>query len=200
MEQREGAATFLGQSAHPEGSVVTVENRDPDCTPLKSDSLPTRWVRDRGASRNGSWERSKRNSSPKSRKRSALGVAATTTYPLFPPRPRSSRGARVGRDQAVHYTVRATFPDLHVIVDYEIARRTVWCSGSPCGDSPGGIFGRARHRKAVCLEVVDINRAGHDGRFVERWSSVDLFGVLLQLDGSAGASQEATRFSSRREP
>lgn len=35
--------------------------------------------------------------------------------------------------------------------------------------------------REITVELIEINRAGPDGRFVEHWSSLDLLSVLLQL-------------------
>lgn len=78
--------------------------------------------------------------------------------------------------------MRQTFPDFHVIVEDEIAEgdrvvQRITASGTHDGD----FFGVAPTGKKVAFDVIEINRIGPDGKFVEHWSSVDLLGVLQQL-------------------
>lgn len=97
------------------------------------------------------------------------------------------------------HIMRAAFPDLHVIVEDEIAEedrvaQRLSVRGTHKEESSGVPSGRG----IVSFEVIDINRAGHDGRFVEHWSSMDLLGVIEQLGGSAAGKGIGS--SSRREP
>ncbi|MDP8929588.1 MAG: ester cyclase [Actinomycetota bacterium] len=78
--------------------------------------------------------------------------------------------------------MRRTFPDVHPIVEDEIAEgdrvvQRIIVHGTHAQE----FLGVPPTGKQVTFEVVDINRAGPDGRFVEHWSSVDLFGLLQQL-------------------
>lgn len=78
--------------------------------------------------------------------------------------------------------MRRTFPDLHLIVEDEIAEADrVAQRVTVRGTHQGTFLGVPPTGKQVTFEVIDINRIGPDGRFVEHWSSVDLFGVLRQL-------------------
>jgi steroid delta-isomerase-like uncharacterized protein len=78
--------------------------------------------------------------------------------------------------------MRRTFPDLHLIVEDEIAEADrVAQRVTVRGTHQGTFLGVPPTGKQVSFEVIDINRIGPDGRFVEHWSSVDLFGVLRQL-------------------
>ncbi|HWB70862.1 MAG TPA: ester cyclase [Egibacteraceae bacterium] len=78
--------------------------------------------------------------------------------------------------------MRRTFPDFHVIVEDEFAEGDrVVQRISMRGTQAGEFLGVPPTGKQVTFQVVDINRAGPDGRFVEHWSSVDLFGLLQQL-------------------
>ena len=79
-------------------------------------------------------------------------------------------------------TLRRTFPDVHLIVEDEIAEADrVVTRVSVRGTHEGEFFGVAPTGRQVTFEVIDISRVGPDGRFVEHWASVDLFGVLSQL-------------------
>jgi predicted ester cyclase len=79
-------------------------------------------------------------------------------------------------------TLRRTFPDVHLIVEDEIAEADrVVTRVSVRGTHEGEFLGVAPTGRQVTFEVIDISRVGPDGRFVEHWASVDLFGVLSQL-------------------
>jgi predicted ester cyclase len=74
------------------------------------------------------------------------------------------------------------FPDFHAIVEDEIAEndrvvQRITCYGTHQGELPGV---RPTGR-AVTFQLIEISRAGPDGRFTEHWSSADLPGVLRQL-------------------
>ena len=78
--------------------------------------------------------------------------------------------------------MREVIPDLHVIIEDEIAEgdrvvQRLTVRGTPRGE----FMGIATTGRPVEFEVIDINRAGPDGRFVEHWSSVDLLGLQEQL-------------------
>jgi predicted ester cyclase len=81
------------------------------------------------------------------------------------------------------------FPDFHAIVEDEIAEgdrvvQRITCYGTHegefCGVRPTG--------QQVSFQIIDISRAGPDGRFAERWSTADLPAVLHQLSGPPPAS------------
>jgi predicted ester cyclase len=83
------------------------------------------------------------------------------------------------------------FPDFHAIVEDEIAEGDrVVQRITGYGTHEGELFGVPPTGKQVTFAVIEINRAGPDGRFVEHWSSFDLFGVLRQL-GAATAPPSA---------
>lgn len=75
-----------------------------------------------------------------------------------------------------------SFPDFHVIVEDEIAEgERVVQRLTVRGTHLGELFGVAPTSRPVQFSAIEINRAGPDGKFVEHWSSVDLFGLLQQL-------------------
>jgi predicted ester cyclase len=85
------------------------------------------------------------------------------------------------------------FPDFHAIVEDEIAEgdrvvQRITCYGTPegdcCGARPAG--------RPVSFQIIEISRAGADGRFVEHWSSADVPGVLRQFAGPAPAGLPST--------
>lgn len=89
--------------------------------------------------------------------------------------------------RALVSNLRRAFLDLHGIVDDEIVDgdrvvQRITCRGTHTGTPfvfpPSG--------REITVELIEINRAGPDGRFVEHWSSLDLLGVLVQL-GAASA-------------
>jgi len=43
----------------------------------------------------------------------------------------------------------------------------------------------------VSFQIIEISRAGADGRFAEHWSSADLPGMLRQLSAPAESSRTA---------
>jgi predicted ester cyclase len=74
------------------------------------------------------------------------------------------------------------FPDFHAIVEDEIAEgnqvvQRITCYGTHEGES----FGVQPTGEQVTFQIIEINRAGADGKFAEHWSSADLPGVLHQL-------------------
>ena len=75
-----------------------------------------------------------------------------------------------------------TFPDFHVIVEDEIAEGDrVVQRLTTRGTHQGELLGVPPTGKKVSIPVIEINRVGPDGKFVEHWSSVDLLGLLQQL-------------------
>ena len=85
------------------------------------------------------------------------------------------------------------FPDFHAIVEDEIAEddlvaQRITCYGTHRGEFPG-IRPTGR---PVSFQIIEISRAGADGKFAEHWSSADLAGVLRQLAGPPYAGRPAT--------
>lgn len=80
--------------------------------------------------------------------------------------------------------VRAVFPDLRVEIEGlvaagdRVAARAMH-RGAHCGD----FLGIAPTGRAVAYEGTVIFRIA-DGRIAERWGTVDLFGILVQLTGT----------------
>lgn len=71
-------------------------------------------------------------------------------------------------------TMGAALPDVHVIVEDQIADEDLVAQRIT-------VRGSNRFAKTVTCEVIAINRAGPDGRFVEGWSSMDPAAVLAQM-------------------
>jgi predicted ester cyclase len=74
------------------------------------------------------------------------------------------------------------FPDFYAIVEDEIAegdRVVQRITGH--GTHQGEFFGVPPTSKQVTFDVIEINRAGPDGKFAEHWSSIDLLGILQQI-------------------
>lgn len=74
------------------------------------------------------------------------------------------------------------FPDFHAVVEDEIAEdarvvQRLTCYGTHQGDFPGS---RATG-EPVTFGVIEISRAGADGKFTEHWSSIDVPTVLCLL-------------------
>jgi predicted ester cyclase len=79
-------------------------------------------------------------------------------------------------------TLRRAFPDLHLIVEDEIAERDrVMTRVTARGTHAGEFLGLAPTNRQVTFEVIDINRIGSDDRFVEHWATVDTLRLLVQL-------------------
>jgi steroid delta-isomerase-like uncharacterized protein len=86
-------------------------------------------------------------------------------------------------------TLRRAFPDHHATVDDEIAEGDkVVQRITAHGTHEGAFLDIPPTGKHVTYQVMEINRAGPDGKFVEHWSSVDLLGLLQQL-GAVPAPQ-----------
>ena len=74
------------------------------------------------------------------------------------------------------------FPDFHAIVEDEIAEddrvvQRITCYGTHQGAFPG-VQPTGRQ---VEFQIIEISRAGADGRIAEHWSSADLPSLLRQL-------------------
>jgi predicted ester cyclase len=78
--------------------------------------------------------------------------------------------------------LRRAFPDLHAIVEDEIAEGDrVVQRLTLCGTHEGEFIGFPPTGKRVAWQLVAIQRLGEDGKIAEYWSSGDLFGLLEQL-------------------
>jgi predicted ester cyclase len=74
------------------------------------------------------------------------------------------------------------FPDFHAIVEDEIAEDDRVVQRITCyGTHEGECSGIAPTGRQVSFQIIEISRAGADGRIAEHWSSADLPGVLRQL-------------------
>ena len=81
------------------------------------------------------------------------------------------------------------FPDFHAIVEDEIAEDDLVAQRITCYGTHRGEFSGIRPTgRPVSFQIIEISRAGSDGKFAEHWSSADLPGVLRQLAGPARAS------------
>lgn len=84
--------------------------------------------------------------------------------------------------RALVSNLRRSFPDLHGIVDDEIVDGDRVVQRITCrGTHTGTLFEFPPSGRELTVELIEINRTGPDGRFVEHWSSLDLLDVLLQL-------------------
>lgn len=78
--------------------------------------------------------------------------------------------------------MRSAFPDFHVIVEDAITQGDrVMVRLTAHGTHQGPFLSAAPTGRKVTFEMIDINRAAPDGKFVEHWSSVDRYGLLQQL-------------------
>ena len=76
------------------------------------------------------------------------------------------------------------FPDFHAIVEDEIAEGDRVVQRITCyGTHEGEFSGVQPTGQQVSFQIIDISRAGPDGRFAEHWSTADLPAVLHQLAG-----------------
>jgi len=81
------------------------------------------------------------------------------------------------------------FPDFHAIVEDEIAEGDRVVQRLTCyGTHEGKVSGLQPTGQQVSFQIIEISRAGPDGRFAERWSNADLPGALRQLAEPAEAS------------
>ncbi len=84
------------------------------------------------------------------------------------------------------------FPDFHAIVEDEIAEDDRVVQRITCyGTHEGEYSGVRPTGRQVSFQIIEISRAGVDGRFAEHWSSADLPGVLRQLIQPASAGPPA---------
>lgn len=80
------------------------------------------------------------------------------------------------------------FPDFHAIVEDEIAEGDRVVQRITCYGTHHGEFSGVRPTgRQVSFQIIEISRAGADGRFAEHWSSADLPGLLRQLAQPASA-------------
>ena len=87
------------------------------------------------------------------------------------------------------------FPDFHAIVEDEIAEDDLVVQRITCYGTHQGEFSGIRPTgRPVSFQIIEISRAGADGKFAEHWSSADLPGVLRQLAGPPRASGQAADF------
>jgi predicted ester cyclase len=81
------------------------------------------------------------------------------------------------------------FPDFHAIVEDEIAEGDRVVQRITCyGTHEGEFSGVQPTGQQVSFQIIDISRAGPDGRFAEHWSTADLPAVLRQLAGPPPAN------------
>ena len=74
------------------------------------------------------------------------------------------------------------FPDFHAIVEDEIAEGDRVVQRITCyGTHQGEFSGIPPTGRPVTFQIIEISRAGADGKFAEHWSSTDLPAVLRQL-------------------
>jgi predicted ester cyclase len=94
--------------------------------------------------------------------------------------------------------MRRAFPDLHVIVEEQIAEGDwVVQRVSARGTHDGTFLDLAPSGRTATFDLIELNRAGPDGRFVEHRSSLDLFDVLKQL-GVLPTDRPDTRSGAKR--
>ena len=81
------------------------------------------------------------------------------------------------------------FPDFHAIVEDEIAEDDRVVQRLTCYGTHQGMFpGVQPTGQQVEFQLIEISRAGPDGRITEHWSSADLPSLLRQLTAPAGSS------------
>ena len=98
-----------------------------------------------------------------------------TTSPAASPRPASRAWGWLALTQRI-------FPDFHAVVEDEIAEGDRVVQRITCYGTHQGEFSGIRPTgEQVTFPVIEINRAGTDGKFAEHWSSADLLGVLHRL-------------------
>jgi predicted ester cyclase len=82
------------------------------------------------------------------------------------------------------------FPDFHAMVEDEIAENDRVVQRITCYGTHEGEFSGVRPTgRQVSFQIIEISRAGADGRFTEHWSSADLPGVLRQLAASGPSAR-----------
>lgn len=88
-------------------------------------------------------------------------------------------------------TLRRAFRDLHALIDDEIAEgMTVVQRLTLTGVHDGPYLKTPASGRRVSWPVIDILRAGDDGRFTEHWSMWDQLGLLRQLGGAQTAPED----------
>jgi predicted ester cyclase len=81
------------------------------------------------------------------------------------------------------------FPDFHAIVEDEIAEDDRVVQRLTCYGTHQGMFpGIQPTGQQVEFQLIEISRAGPDGRITERWSSSDLPSLLRHITAPAGSS------------
>lgn len=107
-----------------------------------------------------------------------------------------ARGVSAIRDRLVE--IRRAFPDFHVIVEQQIAEGP-WVAQrvSLRGTHDGEFLGIAPTGRTVSFDVMELCRAGADGRFVEHGSSLALLDVLRQLGVASSLPASTTPFGSK---
>ena len=76
---------------------------------------------------------------------------------------------------------RAAFPDLHYVVEEEMAENDlVWTRFSATGTHLGSFLGAAPTGKIVVYTGMDLNRVS-SGRIVESWVNYDALALLQQV-------------------
>ncbi len=95
-------------------------------------------------------------------------------------RGRAARGTAIVLDRL--RTVRRAFPDFHVLVEEQVAEADLVVQRvSARGTHQGDFLGLAPSGRATTFDLIELNRAGPDGRFVEHHSSLALLDVFQQL-------------------
>ena len=97
---------------------------------------------------------------------------------------RGPEASRVVGPQGIKQAVRlfrTAFPDLHYVVEEEMAERDlVWTRFSATGTHLGPFLGAAPTGKTVAYTGMDLNRIA-DGRIVESWVNYDALALLQQV-------------------
>ena len=90
--------------------------------------------------------------------------------------------------------LRRAFPDFHVIVEEQIAEG-VWVAQrvSARGTHDGEFLGLAPSGQTAAFDLIELYRAGCDGRFAEYRSSLGLLDVLQQLGHSSIRTPDTNR-------
>lgn len=95
-------------------------------------------------------------------------------------RVRAARGTAVVLDRL--RMVRRAFPDFHVIVEEQIAEGDLVVQRvSARGTHHGEFLGLAPSGRTATFDLIELNRAGPDGRFIEHRSSLGLLDLFQQL-------------------
>ena len=97
---------------------------------------------------------------------------------------RGPEASRVVGPQGIKQAVRlfrTAFPDLHYVVEEEMAERDlVWTRFSATGTHLGPFLGAAPTGRTVTYTGMDLNRIA-DGRIVESWVNYDALALLQQV-------------------